>query len=116
MASVHSSAASGRFLAGGRAPKWAPWRLPANSAALIESAGGGAPRFLLGNGAGNGKIYDLSDAQFSDDGAAISSYYTTYFFPSVDEEGSLQVGAHRKLFCYLTCYAEGVGNLSLTAL
>jgi len=27
----------------------------------------------------NGKIYQLSDTQFSDDGAAINSYYTTYF-------------------------------------
>ena len=115
MASVHSSAASGRVATGGRARKWAPWRITANTAALVESAAGGAPRFFLGNGAGNGKIHELSDAQFSDDGAAISSYYTTCFFPSVDDEGSLQVGAHRKLFSYLTCYAEGAGNLSLTA-
>jgi len=114
MASVNSSASSGRILAGGRARKWAPWRITANSAALIERPDGTA-RFFLGNGAGNGKIYDLSDSQFSDDGAAISSYYTTAFLPGVDDEGSLQVGTHRKLFSYLTCYAEGAGNLSLSA-
>lgn len=114
MASIHSSASSGRILAGGRARKWAPWRITANSAALVERSDGTA-RFFLGNGAGNGKIYDLNDSQFSDDGQAISSYYTTCFFPSVDDEGSLQVGAHRKLFSYLTCYAEGAGNLSVTA-
>jgi hypothetical protein len=114
MASTHSSGATGRIVAGGRARKWAPWRITANAAALVERADGTA-RVFLGNGAANGKIYDLSDAQFSDDGAAISSYYTTCFFPSVDDEGSLGVGAHRKLFSYLTCYAEGAGNLSLTA-
>ena len=114
MASTHSSASTGRILAGGRARKWAPWRITAHSAALAERADGTA-RFFLGNGASNGKIYDLSDAQLSDDGAAISGYYTTCFFPSVDDEAALQVGAHRKLFSYLTCYAEGAGNLSLTA-
>ena len=40
-------------------------------------------------GAGNGKIYQLSDTQFSDDGAAINSYYTTYFFLSHDLEQTL---------------------------
>jgi hypothetical protein len=75
-----------------------------------------APRsFFLGNGAGNGKVYELSDGQLSDDGAAISSYYTTYFLPSVDDESSLQTRAHRKLFSYLTCYVEGAGNLNLSA-
>jgi len=29
----------------------------------------------------DGKIYQLNDTQFSDDGVAISSYYTTHFFP-----------------------------------
>jgi hypothetical protein len=74
---------------------------------------------FLGNGlvggVGNGKIYQLSDTQFSDDGAAINSYYTTYFFLSHDLEQAYQVRAHRKLFAYLTVYAEGAGNLSLTA-
>ena len=70
---------------------------------------------FIGNGAGTGKIYELSDAQLSDDGAAIPSYYTTYFFPSQDQEDVLGVRSHRKLFSYLTCYAEGAGNLSLTS-
>jgi hypothetical protein len=114
LGSVHASAYNGRLFAGGRARKWAPWNIGAKSAALVERADGTAQVFL-GNGAGNGKIYQLSDAQLSDDGAAIPSYYTTYFFPSVDEEQSLQMRAHRKLFAYLTCYVEGAGNLSLSA-
>jgi hypothetical protein len=114
MASVHTSAASGQIVAAAHARKWAPWRITANCAAPVERPDGTA-QFFLGNGAGNGKIYNLSDAQTSDDGAAIASYYTTCFLPSADDEGPLQVGAHRKLFSYLTCYAEGAGNLSLTA-
>jgi hypothetical protein len=114
MAGVNSSSASGRALGGSRARKWAPWRITANCAALVERSDGTA-HFFLGNGAGNGKIYDLSASQLSDDGAAISSYYTTAFLPGVDGETALQLGGHRKLFCYLSCYAEGAGNLSLTA-
>ena len=112
-ASVHSSSMTGRMISVARARKWAPWNIAANSAALIERSDGTA-QFFIGNGAGTGKIYQLSDTQFSDDGAAIAGYYTTYFFPSADQEGELGVRAHRKLFSYLTCYAEGTGNLNLT--
>jgi hypothetical protein len=32
----------------------------------------------------------------------------------VDQEDELGLGSHRKLFSYLSCYAEGAGNLSLS--
>lgn len=113
-ASVHSSSTTGRLIATSRSRKWAPWNIAANSGALIERSDGTAQLFI-GNGAGTGKIYQLSDAQLSDDGAAIGSYYTTYFFPSADQEDGLGARAHRKLFSYLTCYAEGAGNLNLSS-
>jgi hypothetical protein len=113
-ASVHSSSMTGRLISVGRARKWAPWNIAANCAALIERSDGTA-QFFLGNGAGTGKIYQLSDTQFSDDGAAIAGYYTTYFVPSTDQEGEFGVRAHRKLFSYMTCYAEGAGNLNVTS-
>jgi hypothetical protein len=113
-ASVQSSSMTGRMIYVSRARKWAPWNIASNAAALIERSDGTA-QFFIGNGAGTGKIYELSDAQLSDDGAAIPSYYTTYFFPSQDQEAELGVRSHRKLFSYLTCYAEGAGNLSLTS-
>lgn len=112
--SVHTSAYSGKLTALGNARKWSPWFMAANSAALAERSDGTAQMFL-GNGAGTGKIYQLSDTQLSDDGAAISSYYTTYFFLPHDYEQALQVGSHRKLVSYVTLYAEGAGLLSLTA-
>ncbi len=113
-APVHFSSFTGKLFAIGKGRKWAPWFLTANSAALAERTDGTAQMFL-GNGAANGKIYQLSDTQTSDDGAAINSYYTTYFFLQQDLEQALQLGSHRKLFIYLTLFAEGSGLLSLTA-
>jgi hypothetical protein len=113
-ASVHTSSMTGRLICLARGRKWAPWNITANSGALIERSDGTA-QFFIGNGAGTGKIYQLSDTQFSDDGTAIGSYYTSYFFPSTDQEDELGLRAHRKLFSYLTCYVEGAGNLNLTS-
>lgn len=114
LGSVHFSSFTGKLFAVGMSRKWCPWNITARSCALAERPDGTAQIFL-GNGAGNGKIYQLSDAQYSDDGAAIHSYYTTYFFLTHDLEQQYQVRAHRKLFAYLTLYAEGAGNLSLSA-
>jgi hypothetical protein len=112
--SIHSSTYTGHFMAVGRSRKWSPWNITANAATLAERPDGTAQLFL-GNGVGNGKIYESSATQFSDDGAAIASYYTTYFVPTPDDEQGLGVAAHRKLFAYLTLYAEGAGNLNLSA-
>jgi hypothetical protein len=118
LASVHFSTFTGKLYAVGRSRKWCPWNITANSCTLAERSDGTSQMFL-GNGrvggAGNGKIYQLSDTQFSDDGAAINSYYTTYFFLSHDLEQAYQVRSHRKLFAYLTVYAEGAGNLNLSS-
>jgi hypothetical protein len=105
---------AGRQVAFEKARKWAPWFITANSAALAERSDGTA-QMLLGNGLGTGKVYQLSDAQLSDDGAAIAGYYTTYFFLHYELEQQLQLGSHRKLFAYLAMYVEGSGSLNLTA-
>jgi len=118
LGSILFSTLSGKLYAVGRSRKWCPWHITANACALAERSDGTALVFLgngLVGGAGNGKIYQLSDTQFSDDGAAINSYYTTYFFLSHDLEQTYQVRSHRKLFAYLTMYAEGAGNLNLSA-
>jgi hypothetical protein len=123
LGSILFSTLSGKLYAVGRSRKWCPWYISANSCALAERSDGTAQVFL-GNGSGNGvagpltsngKIYQLSDTQLSDDGQAINSFYTTYFFLTHDLEQALEVRAHRKLFAYLTLYAEGAGNLNLTA-
>jgi hypothetical protein len=112
---------TGRKAATDNARKWSPWTIAANSCALIErtngtaivAVGGGLPG--VGGGGATGKVYQLSDTQLSDDGSAIPSYYMTHFFPERAVEQSLNLGAHRKLFSYLTMFVEGAGNLSLTS-
>jgi len=112
---------TGRKTATDKTRKWSPWTIAANSCALIErtdgtaivAMGGGLPG--VGGGAATGKIYQLNGAQLSDDGTAIPSYYTTHYFPERPVEQSLNLGAHRKLFTYLTMFVEGAGNLSLTS-
>ena len=112
---------AGRKTATDKTRKWSPWSIAANSCALLERSdgtalvafGGGVPG--IGGGSATGKIYQLSDTQLSDDGATIPSYYTTHYFPERAVETTLNLGAHRKLFSYLTMYVEGAGNLALTA-
>src|SRR6267142_1385096 len=112
---------TGRKTATDKTRKWSPWTIAANCCALLERADGTAVAAFgagipgVGGGSTTGKIYQLSDAQLSDDGATIPSYYTTHYFPELAVEQSLNLGAHRKLFSYLTMYVEGAGNLSLTA-
>src|SRR6267154_2689426 len=105
---------TGRKTATDKTRKWSPWTIAANCAALLERTDGTA-QVAVGNGARTGKIYKLSDTQLSDDGAAIPSYYTTHYFPERAVEQALALGAHRKLFSYLTLYVEGAGNLGLTS-
>ncbi|HKW64569.1 MAG TPA: hypothetical protein VJN89_18605 [Candidatus Acidoferrum sp.] len=112
---------SGRKTATDKTRKWSPWTIAANSCALIErtngtaivALGGGTPG--VGGGGATGKVYQLVDTQFSDDGTAIPSYYTTHYFPERAVEQNLGLGAHRKLFSYLTLFVEGAGNLLLTS-
>ena len=112
---------SGRKTATDKTRKWSPWTIAANSCAQIErtdgtallAIGGGTPG--IGGGGSTGKVYQLNAAQLSDDGTAIPSYYTTHFFPERAVEQSLELGAHRKLFSYLTMYVEGAGSLALTS-
>jgi hypothetical protein len=91
----------------GRARKWAPWTIAANAAAMVERPNGTAA-FFLGNNTANGKIYQLTEGQYSDDGAAINSFYSTAFLSPTGATG-------RNLFGYLTAYAQGAGTLNLTA-
>ncbi len=112
---------TGRKTATDKTRKWSPWSIAANACALIErtdgtaivAMGGGTPG--IGGGGATGKVYQLKDAQLSDDGTAIPSYYTTHYFPERAVEQALSLGAHRKLFSYLTMFVEGAGNLSLTS-
>lgn len=116
---VKYSGYTGKILAIGNSPKWAPWTMSINACALVERNDGTAHMFMGngpggGGGAGNSKIYDLLDAQKSDDGVGIPWTYTTYFFPGHQDEQVLQLGAHKKNFGYLTGFVRGSGAMSIT--
>jgi hypothetical protein len=108
---VHTSY-SGKLLVLEKSRKWAPWTIAANSGAIVERFDG-TQQMFLGNGAGTGKIYQLSDSQFTDDGAAIPDSYTTYFHFSHDLEQAFQIGSHNKLYTYLSMFVEGSGQLAI---
>ncbi len=93
-----------------RSRKWAPWMIAANSCALIERSNGVAQIFFGSNNS-SGKIYALTPGAYSDDGAAINSFYSTAFLAAT---GAALSG--RNLFGYLTAYVQGAGTLALAAL
>ncbi|MGA8143438.1 MAG: hypothetical protein WB987_06095, partial [Candidatus Acidiferrales bacterium] len=90
-----------------RSRKWAPWFIAANSCGLIER-NTGVVQVFFGSNDGSSKIRALTKGQFSDDGVAIHSYYTTAYLSSTGISG-------RNLFGYLTAYVRGAGSLSLSA-
>jgi hypothetical protein len=90
-----------------RGRKWAPWMIAANSCGLIERATGTAQIFL-GTNNSSGKIYAPVEGQYSDDGAAINSFYSSAFLAATGLSG-------RNLFGYLTGYVQGAGSLALSA-
>jgi hypothetical protein len=90
-----------------RGRKWAAWSIAANSCGLIERANGVAEIFLGSNNS-TGKIYSPTEGQYSDDGVAINSFYSTAFLAATGLSG-------RNLFGYLTAYVQGSGELLVTA-
>lgn len=106
---------SGKMVQRGHGRRWAIWNISANSMTFAERNDGTAQPFY-GNGAGNGKIYQMVDCalQPSDDGTAIDSRYQGYGAPAIIEEQVMQLGAHMKLLGYMKLRAKGVGLLSRT--
>jgi hypothetical protein len=105
---------TGTLRALSKARRWVPWSITSNSGAVLERFDGTA-QVAIGNGTSNGKMYLLSDTQFSDDGAAINSYYVTYLFPTHEQEAQYQITRHRKLAGYMTIYVEGTGTFNVSA-
>ena len=91
-----------------RGRKWATWTIAANCCGLIERSTGVAQIFFGSNNS-SGKIYSPVEGQYSDDGVAINSFYSTAFLAATGLSG-------RNLFGYLTAYVQGSGSLALTAI
>lgn len=90
-----------------RGRKWAPWMISANCCALVERSTGVAQVFFGSNNS-SGKVYGLTPGAYSDDGAAIHSFYSTAYLAATGLSG-------RNLFGYLTGYVQGAGSLALSA-
>lgn len=90
-----------------RGRKWAPWMISANCCSLVERATG-VGQVFFGSNNSTGKVYGLTPGAYSDDGAAINSFYSTAYLAVTGLSG-------RNLFGYLTGYAQGAGSLALSA-
>lgn len=98
-----------------RARTWWPWTMQINSAAIVERTSDSTQKIFMGNGAATGKIYDLSEANRTDDGDAIPWDYRTYYAPSPGQEAGLRLGTHRKSFDYLSGLVKGSGTMGIRA-
>jgi len=100
----------GKTVAVGRSRKWCPWEKNGKLHARRPSATTTSSN-ILGNGlvSGAGTAKSISfDTQFSDDGAAINYYYTTYFFEH--DSRVLQCARIAKLLAYLSVTPKGQGT------
>jgi hypothetical protein len=93
--------------------KWGYWNIQSPYADFCERADG-TTQLLICNGAENGKIYELGDTQYSDDGVAINSWYTTFGFPGVEGAQAMQLGNHELELVYGTMTVVGSGTLLIT--
>ena len=104
---IHRSR-TGNMAASDIVRKWAIWTIKAPAAAFLEQADGTAPIFV-GNSDHVGKIYELVDGLFEDDGMPFwQDYMTAGFTPSEAGEGA-QVGVVRYTYEYMPVMIKGLG-------
>lgn len=90
--------------------KFAIWNITSPYAGFITQTDLTTQAFTVCNGIGNGKIYRMSPAQLSDDGAAINSQYFTYgFVNSAKAQQFPLLGFHRKRFQMVQQLFVGTG-------
>ena len=112
---IHTSYA-GKVISWEPGRKTSPWNMRINSAAMVLRQDN-SYHFWAGNGSGSGKVYEPTEGQFSDDGAAIDSFYATYMLPSqMLAQQDPRLGIGRMLFSFLRMYVSGSGILNINAL
>ena len=82
--------------------KWTIWNIATPAMQfIIQPDAESAPLYIC-NGIGTSKIYELGDQQYSDDGVAINSLYTTYGFVNAAKAATLPIfGFHAKRYTVL---------------
>ena len=92
---------------GGQGRKWTVWDIPSASGMMLNRSSLHKLRLMIGNVAGNSKLYELDPSARDDDGAMIRSYYETYPVAPNGVSG-------RALFGYMTALIRGDGRLLMT--
>jgi hypothetical protein len=79
--------------------KWAIWNIATPYMQFIMQPDGETEQLYICNGIGTSKIYELDQDQYSDDGVAINSLYTTYGFVNAAKAATLPIfGFHAKRY------------------
>ena len=115
---------SGKMIATDICRKWTRWSLSLNCGEEIARPDG-TYQFCVGAGNGQtsglangfGNVYEFDANKLTDDDyGQVVPYYTTYYFPSPDQEQALGLDVHRKQADYLTMLMSGTGKTSITPL
>jgi hypothetical protein len=97
--------------------KWSIWQIPSPYADFVTRQDGLDMPLFICNGIDSSKIYQLLNNQYSDDGAAINSLYTTYGHASATKASTIPIfGMHTKRYTVLQVNAEGAGNMAIRIL
>jgi len=97
--------------------KWTIWQIPTPYMALITQQNGVDQPLYICNGIASSKIYQLDTTQYSDDGVAINSLYTTYGHVNAVKAATQPIfGMHTKRYTVLQGTVEGAGVLGVRIL
>jgi hypothetical protein len=105
------SSFSGRLLSPEPARKWSFWNIACPYADVIDR-GNNSKIILYGTGYQDSKIFQLSDAQLSDDGLAINSFYVTCGLPRPEQAAAMGIDVLRMQFDYLEANLSGSGVIN----
>jgi hypothetical protein len=95
--------------------KWTIWNIATPYMQFIMQPDGESTPIYIANGIGSSKIYTLNQNQYSDDGVAINSLYTTYGFCNATKAATLPIfGLHGKRYTVFQCAMTG-GQLDTTS-
>lgn len=88
--------------------KWAIWNIATPAMAFIMQPDGETTPLYICNGIASSKIYTLDQDNYSDDGVAINSLYTTYGFVNAAKAATLPIfGFHAKRYTVLQTSMTG---------
>ncbi len=92
------------------------WQIISPYTGFVTAPDGASEPLTICNGVGNQKIYQMSQAQKSDDDVAINGFYATFgFTDAAKAKENPLLGLHRKLYSFSQQDIYGAGTATLTA-